>query len=182
MPILALTANALRGEAMRAQAAGMDEYLTKPLQLELLKAALKKWLPRVDSHAMRAGLQPPPNGLQGRQVVDVTVLRSIVGDNPRVVRQLLADYGVAAERFAQELRAAHVAEDIRRIGAIAHQLKASSRSIGALALGDSCAELENACRSGVDDDVSRGVVQFEAAMREVDAEIAVLLAGQDLVL
>ena len=44
MPILALTANALRGEAMRAQAAGMDEYLTKPLQLHLLKGALAKWL------------------------------------------------------------------------------------------------------------------------------------------
>ena len=40
MPILALTANALRGEAVRAQSAGMDEYLTKPLQLHLLKAAL----------------------------------------------------------------------------------------------------------------------------------------------
>jgi PAS domain S-box-containing protein len=45
MPILALTANALRGEATRALAAGMDEYLTKPLQLQMLSDALTKWLP-----------------------------------------------------------------------------------------------------------------------------------------
>ena len=45
MPILALTANALRGEASRAMAAGMDEYLTKPLQLQMLNDALTKWLP-----------------------------------------------------------------------------------------------------------------------------------------
>ncbi len=45
MPILALTANALRGEAVQATAAGMDEYLTKPLQLQMLNDALAKWLP-----------------------------------------------------------------------------------------------------------------------------------------
>jgi len=44
-PVLALTANALRGEATRAFAAGMDDYLTKPLRLRLLDAALRKWLP-----------------------------------------------------------------------------------------------------------------------------------------
>ncbi|HXE36959.1 MAG TPA: ATP-binding protein, partial [Azonexus sp.] len=45
MPIVALTANALRGEANRARAAGMDEYLTKPVQLGQLGSALEKWLP-----------------------------------------------------------------------------------------------------------------------------------------
>jgi PAS domain S-box-containing protein len=44
IPILALTANALRGEAGRALAAGIDEYLTKPVQLQLLKDALERWL------------------------------------------------------------------------------------------------------------------------------------------
>ncbi|MEP6739028.1 MAG: ATP-binding protein [Caldimonas sp.] len=46
IPILALTANAFRSEALQAQAAGMDEYLTKPLQLVQLGAMLVKWLPR----------------------------------------------------------------------------------------------------------------------------------------
>jgi CheY-like chemotaxis protein len=51
MPILALTANALRGEATQALAAGMDEYLTKPLQLRMLGEALEKWMPRKEAPA-----------------------------------------------------------------------------------------------------------------------------------
>ena len=176
MPILALTANALRGEAMRAQAAGMDEYLTKPLQLNLLKAALTKWLPRAGADTMPAELQIEPDGAQTTQVVDVAVLQSLVGDDPQIVHRFLASYRAAAERLALEMLTARGVDDIRQIGAIAHKLKSSSRSIGALALGDLCAELENACRSGTREEVSRGIVQFEAALRHVDARIVSLLA------
>ena len=45
MPIVALTANALKGEAKRCRAVGMDDYLSKPAQLVDLKAMLEKWLP-----------------------------------------------------------------------------------------------------------------------------------------
>ena len=55
MAILALTANALRGEAAQAMAAGMDEYLTKPLQLQLLHDALAKWLPHEDTDEETTG-------------------------------------------------------------------------------------------------------------------------------
>ncbi len=48
MPIVALTANALRGEDERAKAAGMEDYVTKPLQLEQLRKALDRWLPAID--------------------------------------------------------------------------------------------------------------------------------------
>jgi HPt (histidine-containing phosphotransfer) domain-containing protein len=155
----------------------MDEYLTKPLQLNLLKVALTKWMPRANPETMPAelpqelpGAAPPPRG------VDVAVLKGLVGDDPQLVHRLMADYRAAAERLAQELRAASSTHDTRQIGAIAHKLKSSSRSIGALALGDLCAELENACRSGTREEVSRGVVQFEAELREVDTQIGVLLA------
>ena len=177
MPILALTANALRGEAMRAQAAGMDEYLTKPLQLNLLKAALTKWMPRAGPETMPAELPQEPRGAQAAHGVDVAVLKGLVGDDPQLVQRLLADYRASAERLAQDVRMARSADDTRRIGAIAHQLKSSSRSIGALALGDLCAELENACRSATREEVARCVVKFEAELREVDAQIAALLAS-----
>jgi HPt (histidine-containing phosphotransfer) domain-containing protein len=178
MPILALTANALRGEAMRAQAAGMDEYLTKPLQLHLLKAALAKWLPRADTDSQPGELHDEPGRAPPAQAVDVAVLEGIVGDDPQVVQRFLGDYRSAAARLATELRTARDADDLRQIGAIAHKLKSSSRSIGALVLGDLCAGLENACRTGARDEVAQGIVQFEAALRDVDAQIAVLLRAR----
>ena len=44
-PIIAVTANALEGEAERCIAAGMDDYLSKPLAMSDLKATLRKWMP-----------------------------------------------------------------------------------------------------------------------------------------
>ncbi len=63
MPIVALTADALRGEAARALAAGMDEYLTKPMQMRLLGQALERWLPRGDGRPAKdadQGVRAPP--------------------------------------------------------------------------------------------------------------------------
>jgi signal transduction histidine kinase/CheY-like chemotaxis protein len=63
MPILALTANALSGEAIRARAAGMDEYLTKPMPLQQLKAALLRWLPVDRPDTLPGELQESPHPL-----------------------------------------------------------------------------------------------------------------------
>ena len=174
MPILALTANALRGEATRAQAAGMDEYLTKPLQLHLLKAALGEWLPRGPADTMPAELPEGPRGLQAAPALDVAVLKGLVGDDPQVVSEFLEDYRASAGRLATELRAARAADNIRQIGAIAHKLKSSSRSVGALVMGDLCAELENACLSGTREGIPHRMLQFEAALHAVDTQIDLL--------
>jgi len=48
-PIIAITANALQGEADRCLAVGMDEYLVKPLEMARLKRALSKWIPAVSA-------------------------------------------------------------------------------------------------------------------------------------
>ena len=176
MPILALTANALRGEAMRAQAAGMDEYLTKPLQLHLLKAALNKWLPRNTPDTMPAPLAEAPRRIEATGAVDVTVLKGLIGDSPELVHEFLTDYQASSTRLATELRAAGAAEDARQIAAIAHKLKSSSRSVGAMTLGDKCAELENACRGGTGEGIAQGLKQFDLALLEVHSAIADLLA------
>jgi signal transduction histidine kinase/CheY-like chemotaxis protein/HPt (histidine-containing phosphotransfer) domain-containing protein len=176
MPILALTANALRGEAMRAQAAGMDEYLTKPLQLHLLKAALAKWLPHDVVATAPAALPPAPRRSDSAPAVDVAVLNEIFGDDPPTARRFLADYRDSATQLAAEMRAAHDTGDMRQIGSIAHKLKSASRSVGALPLGDLCAELENVCRTGTREAVGQGIEQFETELREVSAQIDLLVA------
>ena len=199
MPVLALTANALRGEALRARAAGMDEYLTKPLQLKLLRAALHKWLPgarpdtvagdlsalagpsvRTPASALAPAPAPAPappaqaaarlEAGSARPAIDVSVLIGLIGDDPSVLDDFLIEYRASARRLGAELRAASAVDDLRQIAAIAHKLKSASRSVGAVALGDVCAELENACRTGTRDVVAQTMVRFEKALNAVEAE------------
>ena len=175
IPIIALTANALRGEANRAHTAGMDGYLTKPIQLSVLQAALQRWMPATGKTTETS--LPTADACEGRAalVVDVDVLRGMVGDDPEIVEGFLRDYLASARRLGAELRAARASGNTRQVGAIAHKLKSSSRSIGALGLGDRCAELENASKAGDKSAIARHTEQFEAVLAEVEAEITELL-------
>jgi len=167
MPIMALTANALRGDASRAQVAGMDEYLTKPVQLKFLRAALEKWLPGSSRQDPPANLANKASGNAGPEV-NVEVLRGLIGKEEEVVRSFLAEYLQLARRLAGELRDASRAKDARRVAAIAHKLKSSSRSIGAIVLGDLCAELENAGKAENVWDIVKAIGPFDAAMDSVE--------------
>tara|TARA_R110001592_G_scaffold351305_1_gene648371 strand:+ start:539 stop:4138 length:3600 start_codon:yes stop_codon:yes gene_type:complete len=145
MPILALTANALRGEARRAIEVGMDEYLTKPLQLKELAVALGKWMPVVDEEAILP-LETNSSTVSTSLPVDLNVLKGLVGDDPDILRELLNDYLISARQLASEMREAFSTSDEKQVGMIAHKLKSSSRSVGALTLADLCAAIENAVK------------------------------------
>jgi len=180
MPILALTANALKSEEHRALDLGMDEYLTKPLLLHLLGAALERWLPR----ACAAALPVTPLSKREEQaapMVDVAVLKSFVGDDEHTVREFLADYLAAARHLAAELRTALATGNTGQAGAVAHKLKSSSRLVGALGLAGICAELENTCNScsyGDSDAIVHGTAKFEAALAVVETEINAIFTEQ----
>ena len=180
-PILVITANALRGEERLAEEAGIDGYLTKPVQLRVLAAALEKWLPGANAAASPAAAPPEETrGAQVAPVVDVTVLKRLVGDGADTVLEFLADYLASARQLAKELRTAFGAGDVQQVVVITHKLKSSSRSVGALALGDLCAELENVGRTDDNTAVAQYMVQFEVGLAAVETEISNLLEGRNI--
>lgn len=178
IPIVALSANALKGEAERCRAAGMDDYLSKPAQLADMKAMLEKWLPTAAEFGTDAHEYPAPPALQATAAgpVDVSVLKALVGDDPAVIREFLHDFRVSAVKTAAELKAACESGQAAQAGALAHKLKSSSRSVGALALGDLCGELEDFGRIGDAAAIVQSMVRFDVVLAKVEAEIARLLA------
>jgi PAS domain S-box-containing protein len=176
LPIIALTANAVQGEAARAKAVGMDGYLTKPLQLARLQAVLDSHFPVDESQAAATPVAAPEPAAERARAVDIDVLKGIVGDDPEIVRELLSDYQQSVGRLAAELRAHCDAGRGREAGAIAHKLKSSSRSVGALTLGDLCAELENAGKAGDLALLANWAKQFDAALAAVEQSLDQLLA------
>ena len=179
-PIIALTANAIRGEAENCRAAGMDDYLSKPAQLTDLRAMLEKWMP-VAAESMPVEVMPvetmpalaapsAPTTLAAALAVpvDVSVLKALVGDDPAMISELLHDFRLSATGIAEELRSACEAGQASATGAAAHKLKSSARSVGALALGELCDAMEQAGKAGQVEALTVLLPRFEAEMAAVD--------------
>ena len=170
MPILALTANASKGEMHRATKAGMDEYLVKPIRLQALWAAIRKWLPQADEPPMPAQPAEPLKDETTAVAVDIRVLQGLVGDDPDTVREFIADYLASAQKLGAELGAAAIAGDGAQVKAIAHKLKSSSRTVGAATLAELCVSLEQAGQTGNRSAIRQCMLDFETALDAVVAE------------
>jgi CheY-like chemotaxis protein len=164
IPIVALTANALPDEAERCRAAGMDDYLSKPLQLADLNTVLETWLPAAGS-TLRAPAAAGANAGAG-PAVDVSVLVRLIGSDPAVLREFLDCFQISAAGIALELRAACAAGRAMTAGDQAHKLKSSARTVGALALGELCAQIETAGQAGLAENLATLLPLFE---QELDA-------------
>ncbi|MBI3054010.1 MAG: response regulator [Betaproteobacteria bacterium] len=173
IPIVALTANVLAGEPEHCRDAGMDDYLSKPTPLAKLKATLEKWMPaaadRTASPAPQTAAAVP---------VDVGVLERLVGNDPAVIRDFLQDFRASAARIASELRIACAAGEATAAGAAAHKLKSSARSMGALALGELCAEMEQAGKDGDNETLAALLPRFEQELVAVERCLDSLLQEQ----
>lgn len=164
IPIIALTANALRGEERRALDAGMDAYLTKPSPLQTLRTTLQTWLPVVNSKDVR-----PSSTHQGESelVLDVNVLRSLVGEETDVIAELLDDYRASLVVLERELVEAAKNVDGKQVGEIAHKLKSASRSVGSLQLGDICERLEHAGHAMDNEQIAALLPEFKMMVHGV---------------
>jgi signal transduction histidine kinase/DNA-binding NarL/FixJ family response regulator len=133
LPILACTANALRGEAENCFAAGMDDYLAKPVELVALRSKLAHWLP-IPSEA--------ENGL-----LDMTAIAAITAGDPATERELLAQFRRSINDDAAALRLAVTQRDVAAAIRSAHRIKGACSVIGATALASTCDWIESCGRS-----------------------------------
>lgn len=173
--ILALTANALKTEAQRCKDAGMDDYMSKPVPLSQLQDLLERWLPK----PMDANLAPEPSTnmrplLTGP--VDIQVLRGLVGDDPELIREFLQAFRSSAARIAQEVEQAYRAGSAAKTVAAVHKLKSAARSVGAMALGDLCADMEQVGAAGQIDALAMAFEHFKREMAATDRHLAELLS------
>jgi two-component system sensor histidine kinase/response regulator len=169
IPIVALTANALKGEAEHCRTVGMDDYLSKPVQLADLKSMLEQWLSTADS-SPNSTVTPamPIKPAMATGPVDVSVLEGLVGNDPAVISEFLRDFRSSSARIAVELRTAFQLGQAAAVSAAAHKLKSSARSVGALVLGELCAEMEQAGKVGDTEALAVLLPRFEAEMVVVD--------------
>ena len=178
-PIVALTANALRGERKRAHKAGMDDFVTKPLQLRHLKDVLEKWLPSSTDTNNAVTLPDEHDSCQAKAVFDVSVLKELVGDDTAVVCDFLADYLVTVLPQLQELQGAYKNHDLKLVKHIAHKLKSSSRAVGLLALGEFLAELEDGCVRDQLSDTDETLLHIMSVYKDSESQVTEFLRKEN---
>jgi CheY-like chemotaxis protein len=148
VPIIAMTAGAMRGDRDRCLAAGMDDYLAKPLRFEALEQALRRWL----------GPFAVPSGSPSQPAVRVQALPAsmdwaILADLGRqldwagrgdgsALAGMIAEFHVEAASRIGALRQAAEANDTPGVRKTAHALRGPAGSLGALAVESLAAQLE----------------------------------------
>lgn len=142
--LIAVTANALKGEDERCYAAGMDAFLAKPLALDLLSRTLARFLPAQTPR----GEQPGPPPAEIAPLFDPEALRSLFGADPRRLTGLLASFRDGVKRDVEVVAAALAEGDLPGTAAAAHRLKGAARMAGARPLADLLAMVETAARDG----------------------------------
>lgn len=180
IPVVALTANALSGEPRRAADAGVDGYLTKPLQLSALRYALSQHLVQADGSetaiADNTVVQPE---LEANEVTvfDPDVLQRLLGDDMDIITECLREFLISLDKVGNSLVASIKDEDWESVDQLAHRLKSSSLSTGALEVWSLCKNIESA---RMNDDIARlagHADEMSHAIEKADSAIDRFIAG-----
>jgi len=147
LPVLAMTANNMAGDREQALAAGMNDHIPKPLDMEQMFITLAQWIaPRPDTGAPAASAPPAtvpgelPASLPG---IELTAgLRGAAGKAP-LFHKLLLRFRESQSQFESAFRAAAGAGDWSEASRHAHTLKGLAGTIGARPLAEAAAALES---------------------------------------
>src|SRR5581483_8144689 len=169
VPIIAMTAAAMEGDRERALAAGMNDYVTKPVDGAALDAALARWVVPMDGAATS-------DADDDGAVVDrkpLSTLAQLDADGTEgLLASLVEVFGAEAPKRLAAMREQLAAGDAKGLEETAHTLKGTSATLGAVVVADVSRELEMLARSGA---LAGGAVMIDRLEREVARAEAVLL-------
>ncbi|RYD78754.1 MAG: PAS domain S-box protein, partial [Sphingobacteriales bacterium] len=149
IPIIALTASAIKGEREKCLASGMNDYITKPINEEEFLKTIDKWIV-VDENPFNS---EPAQPLQkeNEPLYDLSGLRTISKGREAFVKKMVDMFCEQTPLTVKEMIAAYHAHDLEQMGAIAHKLKPSIDNLNIISLQKVIRNIETIGRERLED-------------------------------
>ncbi len=146
--VLAMTATATSEDRERCMQAGMDDFITKPIQPALLRRSVARWLPARAPEAPEGTDAPPAAGFRtiaagDPQVIDLTILAKLLSYDQSKVRKFAFKFLQSTQGGFDEMETALAAGNVQRVRELGHRIKSAARTVGALGMAELCERLEN---------------------------------------
>jgi PAS domain S-box-containing protein len=155
IPIIAMTAHALKGDRERCLEAGMDDYISKPIAPQALAEALEKWVDKAQEQppvgiAPYGEISPPA----GPPVFDRQALSARLMGDADLVKEITAGFLIDMPKQLQSLKGHIDRRDAGAAGKQAHTIKGAAANAGGMALSAVAGKMEKAGKAGQLDEIA----------------------------
>ncbi len=150
LPVIAMTANAMVGDRDKALAAGMNDHIAKPIDIEQMYLTIGRWLRPGAASDLRAAQSPGTEPVDSHDLpgLDTRAGLNLMGGDALLYRRLLRLFRDSFADFPSRFNAALSRGDRGAARQLAHTLKGTAANLGATAVQRVATELEQACEDG----------------------------------
>jgi CheY-like chemotaxis protein/HPt (histidine-containing phosphotransfer) domain-containing protein len=147
VPLIAMTAHAMSGDREKCIAAGMDDYITKPVSSKSLHAALSRWLPGACGRSRQgvtpSGALPQPLAPEpANPVLDRAIIEDITGQDEESARRLIAVFLKDMPQQIDLIADSNAKGDTAGVAAQAHKIKGAAASMGGVRMSSAAHQIE----------------------------------------
>ncbi|MEP6516216.1 PAS domain S-box protein [Microcoleus vaginatus] len=165
--VIAMTANALKGDREKCLAAGMDDYISKPIAIEKLKSVLANWSAKLKIETPKFNGEELQNSDPDiESVIDIARLHEISGADLDFEREILQTFVVDTASYLEAAKGAIASGDMETLARHAHQIKGVSATAAVRLMPDMADQLQSLAESN----------DLEGATKII-AELEIILAG-----
>ncbi|MEG4446029.1 PAS domain S-box protein [Microcoleus sp. AT9_B5] len=165
--VIAMTANALKGDREKCLAAGMDDYISKPISLEKLKSVLENWSAKLKIATPKFNGEELQNSEPDiESLVDMARLHEISGADLEFEREILQAFVVDTDSYLEAAKEAIASGNMEALARHAHQIKGVSATAAVRLMPDMADRLQSLAESN----------DLEGATKII-AELEIILAG-----